>query len=176
MFQKTIAISGLAVVLVAASALVTTLPASAATADTSVTAAVASGGLSISAPGDLDLGAITPGQVGRAPLTAITVTDLRAGTAGWAATASISDFRSASLGTTIPSEDASYTPTTATTTGTATVTEHSTTGGAQATTVQEAADVTGNNSASWDAAIALAVPADALASDDYIATLTHSVA
>ncbi|WFR65749.1 hypothetical protein P9139_11200 [Curtobacterium flaccumfaciens] len=90
--------------------------------------------------------------------------------------ATVSDFTSETLGTTIAGGNATYTPTEATTSGSATVVKSAGVGGADGGAVQTATDVTGNNSASWDAEVALAVPSDALASDDYVATITHSVA
>ncbi|WFR65748.1 hypothetical protein P9139_11195 [Curtobacterium flaccumfaciens] len=59
MSRKTITISTLALALTVGGAVVAAPPASADTADTSVTAEVASGALSISAPEALDFGAIT---------------------------------------------------------------------------------------------------------------------
>ena len=144
-------------------------------ADSIATAAVAAGSLSISAPTGLDLGSITPGAAGTGTMAGVEVTDARAATAGWVASVAISDFTSAELGTTIPAAGASYTPTTATTTGTVSVTAAPATGGSE-TVVQTATGVSGNNTATWDGTVTLTVPADALAADDYTATITHSVA
>lgn len=144
-------------------------------ADTTVTATVAAGGLTITAPTTLNLGSITPGEAGTATLTGVKVTDARAATGGWLASVEISNFTSATTTTTIPAADATYTPTAAVTTGTASVAPATITGGAAAT-VQTATAVSGNNTATWDGALSLAVPADALAANDYTATITHSVA
>jgi hypothetical protein len=73
------------------------IPASAATAsDTPVTVEVSSGGLGISAPtGSVDLGSVlasTSAQTVSSPLGVVTMTDSRAGTLGWVATAGATDF------------------------------------------------------------------------------------
>lgn len=151
-------------------------PATAATTqDTTVTAAVAAGDLSISAPTALDLGAITPGSAGTATLSGIQVTDARAGTAGWVASATATDVTSAALGTTISASNIAVTTANAAVTGTATVAASNTVGGAANAAVQTASGVSGNNTATWDETISLTVPGDALAAGDYTTTITHSV-
>jgi hypothetical protein len=75
----------------------------------------------------------------------------------------------------ISAANASYTAGTATKTGTVTVTAAAKQTGLSTTgkTVQTATAVNGNNTATWDGTLALAVPSDALA-DDYTAVVTHS--
>ena len=105
----------------------------------------------------------------------MTVTDDRAGTAGWVATVSISDFTG--TGTTppsLPATAARYTAPAATVTGTATVNASTVTDISTAATVQTASAVTGNNTATWDPTLQIVAPSDALA-DTYTATITHSV-
>lgn len=154
------------------------LPASAATSDTPLTATVPTGTLTITAPtASVGLGSVTPGTTS-APtdLGAVTVTDDRAGTAGWVATASITAFTG--TGTTppsLPATAARYTAPVASVTGTATVAEAGTVTDISApATVQTASAVTGNNTATWSPTLQIVAPSDALA-DTYTATITHSV-
>ena len=107
------------------------------------------------------------------------VTDLRATLGGsWTVTASSTDWTTGGGTTlsTIPAGDATYDPGTITTTGTSSAA----TGGHLITLSGEPQDVvtatvTGNNTASWDPTIAVAVP-DAAVGGAYTATLTQSVA
>lgn len=158
------------------------LPASAATTgDTPVTTEVTAGTLDITAPtGPVDLGAAIPGgPTGSKALGDVTVTDNRANTEGWIASAAVTDFTSVNVTAgTIPASASAvaYTATAATTTGTATVTATSPASVAAATAVQTATAASGNNTATWSPTIVINVPANALAATDYTATFTHSVA
>lgn len=150
------------------------LPASA--ADTDATVQIQGGSIALAAPASFNLGAVAPGQSAQANLTGIGVTDDRAGETGWVSSVSVSDF----TGTTnpaeiIPAANVSYVTGDAVTTGTATVTSAGTvTGFPTLQTVQTATSVHGNNTATWDATIEIAAPADAVA-DTYTATIVHSV-
>lgn len=154
------------------------LPASAATADTPVTASIPTGTLSITAPtASVGLGSVPPGTTSSpTDLGTVTVTDDRAGTAGWVATASITAFTgTGTTPPTLPATAARYTAAAATVTGTATVTEAGTVNDiSSAVTVQTADAVTGNNTATWNPTLQIVAPSDALA-DTYTATITHSV-
>lgn len=157
----------------AALTLAVTLPANADTSDTTATVEVQAGALSIAAPAAMTLSAALPGATSTGTLSGVEVSDLRAGAAGWITTATITDFTSASTTATIPSTAVSFATATADVVGTATVTPSN--GGAGTGTLQTATAVTGNNTATWDQTINVAVPADALAATDYTATLTYSV-
>lgn len=150
------------------------LPASA--ADTDATVQIQGGTIGLAAPASFNLGAVAPGQTAQADLGGITVTDNRAGETGWVSSVSVSDF----TGTTnpaenIPAANISYMTGDAATTGTATVTSAGTvTGFPTLQTAQTAGSVHGNNTATWNATIEVAAPADAVA-DTYTATIVHSV-
>ncbi|MDO9396365.1 MAG: WxL domain-containing protein [Herbiconiux sp.] len=141
---------------------------------TPVTAEVEGGTLSIAAPATLALAGAEPGSTASGNLGTVTVTDDRADVLGWVTSVSISDFTPDTVtGASIPVSGFTYTPSVATTTGTVAVLESVATG-AGPSVVQTASDVTGQNSASWTAAVSLVIPSDALA-DTYSTTLTHSV-
>lgn len=163
--------SRVSLVLAVSAALVgsVTLPATA--ADTGVTVTVPTGGLAISAPGTAALGSIAPGANANVALTGVTVTDTRAGVGGWQAQVTMSALVSGA--NTIPASGATYTPAAATVNGNATVTPATVADLTTAKTVQTATAVSGNNDATWDATLNIAVPAGALAGD-YTGTLTHS--
>lgn len=146
------------------------LPATA--ADTGVTVTVPNGGISITAPVAAAFGSMVPGTNANVALSAVTVTDSRAGTAGWGAQIAMTALVSGV--NTIPASVATYTPAAAAVTGTATVTQATVTGLGTAASVQTATGVSGNNQAIWDATLNIAVPAGALAGA-YTATLTHSM-
>ncbi|MHA6694661.1 hypothetical protein [Homoserinimonas sp. A520] len=161
---------------VGAAALTATVafPASAATDTTNTTVEVQGGVLSVTAPASLALTGVQPGATATGTLTGVAVTDETADTVGWTASISITAFASTADPTlTIAATNVSYAPTVAVVTGTATATKSDATGGSG--NVQVASAVTGNNTATWDGAVSLAVPSDALAANDYTATLTHSV-
>lgn len=161
--------------IVGAAALTATsaMPAIAATDDTTATVEVTAGVLSIAAPASLSLSDVAPGMTSSGTLTGVQVSDQTADVAGWTASISITDFVSESVADAIPAEGVSYTPTAATVLGDATVTAATVLDGAGV--VQTATGVNGNNTATWNALVQLQVPQDALAADDYTATLTHSV-
>jgi hypothetical protein len=155
------------------------LPASA--LDTTTTVTVPSGTIGISSvPASAALGSVTPGTTATVTLTGVKVEDNRAGEAGWTATVSSTQFEGAKesvLGTPdniISAANASYTAGTATVSGTATVTAAAKQADLSAVkTVQTATAVTGNNTATWNGTLELAVPSNAIA-DDYTAVVTHS--
>jgi hypothetical protein len=146
--------------------------------DTTVTFAVTTGALSMTAPVSANLGSGAPGTTITGALGAVTVTDDRALlAASWTATASSSDFTTGG-GTpaeTIPVTDATYTPGTITTTGTITATGTPITLAHGAATVVAGTAGVGDNTATWNPNIAVAVPASAVGGD-YTGTLTQSVA
>jgi hypothetical protein len=154
----------------------TTSP-SAADPDTTVTFSVLSGALSISAPVSADLGSGAPGTTISGALGAVTVTDDRALlSASWTTTASASDWTTGS-GTpseTIPATDVGYDPGSITTTGTITATGTPITLSGTAAPVVTGTSGVGDNTASWDPVLSVAVPAAAVGGT-YTGTLTQSV-
>jgi hypothetical protein len=145
---------------------------------TTVTFTVSSGALSITAPATVDLGTNAPGTTIAGPLGTVTVTDNRALlAAAWTAFATSTDWTtgSATPAETIPAGDVGYNPGPITTTGTITVTGTPITlSGALQPVVTGTAGV-GDNTATWDPAISVAVPASAVVGA-YTGTLTQSVA
>jgi hypothetical protein len=148
--------------------------------DTTVTFTVTSGALTMTAPASANLGSGAPGTTISGAIGAVTVTDDRALlSAAWTATASSTDFTTGG-GTpaeTIPVGDVTYDPGSITsTTGTITVTPASAiTLSGTAQTVVTGTDGVGNNTATWDPTLAVAVPAAAVGGV-YTGTLTQSVA
>lgn len=148
--------------------------------DTTVTFSVNVGGLTMTAPTSANLGSGDPGGTITGNLHGnVVVTDVRATLGGtWTATASSTDWTTGA-GTPdeiIPADDATYAPGTITATGTSTAP----TGGHIITLSGEPQDVvtatvTGNNTATWDPTITVAVP-NAAVGGAYTATLTQSVA
>jgi hypothetical protein len=118
-----------------------------------------------------------PGTTITGSLGTVTVTDARALiSASWTATASSTNFTTGG-GTpaeTIPATDANYNPGPITTTGTITATGTDVTLSNAAQTVVAGTAGSGDNTASWDPTIAVAVPATAVGGL-YTATLTQSV-
>jgi hypothetical protein len=144
---------------------------------TTVTFAVTSGLLTMTAPTAASLGSGAPGGTISAPLGTVQVTDNRALlNASWAVTASSSNFTTGTATTaeTIPAGDATYAPGAVTTTGTITVAPSTITLSNSPQTVMAASSGNGDNTASWNPTIAVAVPAAAV-TGTYTATLTHSV-
>lgn len=146
--------------------------------DTTVTFTVTTGALAMTAPVSVNLGSGAPGATISGSLGTVTVTDNRALlSAAWTATASSTDFTTGG-GTgneTIPAGDVTYTPGAITTTGNITATGTTVTlSSASQTTVSGTAGV-GNNTASWDPTLAVAVPAAAVAGL-YSGILTQSAA
>lgn len=177
--RRTIIASAAALFIGGASVLTLAVPAFAATAPgTPVTVEVTGGALTISAPtGSVDLGSRTTSgsdQVVSAQLGNVVVTDNRAGTAGWTATVSAPDFTGPQTISTSTYGLVVYTAPQATVTGTATVnpsTESTLFSGGR---VQDAINVNGSNTATWDPTIAVTIPANALAGT-YNSSITHSV-
>ncbi len=156
---------------------VTTGPAMAVAGDTPVTLTVSGGSLSITVTeASAPLGAANPGaNTNSANLGDVVVTDTRAGVVGWNATASSSTVTSITVATVIPLSAITYTAPTGSTTGTSSV---ATASGVMTDPrdVKIASAVTGNNTATWNPSIVVAIPAQALAATDYTATITTSVA
>jgi hypothetical protein len=144
---------------------------------TTVTFAVTSGLLTMTAPTAASLGSGAPGGTISAPLGTVQVTDNRALlNASWTVTASTSNFTTGTATTaeTIPASDANYNPGPVATTGTITVTPTDITMSNSPQTVMAASAGNGDNTASWNPTITVVVPAAAV-TGNYTATLTHSV-
>jgi hypothetical protein len=149
------------------------------TVDTTTTFTVTSGALTITAPNTADVGSGAPGTTISGALGAVTVNDNRALlTATWTASASATDFTTgtATADETIPATDVSYAVGAITNTGTITPTgaDLAPMTNAAQPVVAGAAGV-GDNSATWDPTISVAVPASAVGGL-YTGTITHSVA
>jgi hypothetical protein len=186
------AAAGIALTPVAASAatrpavLATSSTAGGGDPDTTVTFTVTSTGtLSMTAPASVDLGTGAVGGTISGNLGGpVTVTDNRAlDAAAWTVTASSTDWTTGT-GTpteTIPAGDVTYTPGIIGTTGVITATGSAITLANAATppaldpTVVAGTAGVGDNSATWDPIISVAVPAGAVAGA-YTGTLTQSVA
>jgi hypothetical protein len=144
---------------------------------TTVTFAVTSGALTMTAPTAASLGSGAPGSSVSSQLGTVTVTDNRALlAASWTATVASTTFTTgtATPSETIPTADAYYDPGAISTTGTITVTP---TGVVLSTTPQAVVAGTagaGNNSASWSPRLVVTVPTSAV-SGTYTGTITHSV-
>ena len=160
-------------------ALVVALPASALPGDTSAMITVAGGSLSISAPtaaGNLGTRTNTvSGGTISGPLGQVQVNDARSPAAGstWVASV-ISTAFTPTTGTAIAASAVGYTVGTIAKVGTATYTANDPadlTGVAPAVT---ATGITGDNSATWNPTINVAVPGGMVATI-YYATITHSV-
>ncbi len=145
---------------------------------TSVTFQVTVGTLSISVPATADLGAGLPGQPNDGLFGAVTVADGRAlVNASWTATVSSSAFITGG-GTgneTIPASDVTYDPGTVSSTGTITVNSTDVTLSGAAQAVVTGSSGVGNNTATWDPTLDVAVPNTAVGGT-YTGTVTHSVA
>ena len=145
--------------------------------DTTLTFTVTSGELSMTAPASADLGSGAPGTTITSEIGAVTVADDRAAlSATWTAFASATDFTTgaATPAETIPVTDATYSPGTITTTGTITATPTDITLDGEPQTVVAGTAGVGNNTASWNPTVAVAVPAAAVGGT-YTGTLTQSV-
>ena len=158
-------------------AVATTLPASA--ADTTVTFAITTAGLTISAPGSVSIGSVASGSTSiSGPIGPVTVTDLRGTLNGsWTATVTGTDFTTGA-GTpaeTIPNINDSYSPGDGTHTGDGTFTP----GPGGIINVPRVAytgtGLTGNNTATWNPTLTVTIPPAAVAGT-YTGTVTHSVA
>jgi hypothetical protein len=145
--------------------------------DTTVTFAVTTGALSMSAPVSVNLGSGAPGTTISGALGPVTVTDDRALlSASWTATAAASDWTTgaATPAETIPASDVGYDPGSITTTGTITATGTPITLSGTATPVVTGTSGVGDNTATWDPVVSVAVPASATGGV-YTGTLTQSV-
>lgn len=153
--------------------------AAAASGSTPVTLAVNGGTLDISVPaGPVALGAVTASTSAQTITSALgnfTVTDGRAGTAGWTVTAGAVDFTGPQTISVSAPGSSTYTPGAATVTGTATVTSNNLSPMYPAAPVQVATGVIGINTAVWNPIISVTIPANTLAGT-YSSTITHSVA
>jgi hypothetical protein len=148
------------------------------TVNTTTTFTVSSGALTITAPDTADLGSGAPGTTISGSLGTVTVTDNRALlTAAWTATSAAADFTTGAGTTneTIPATDASYTVGAITTTGTITASGSNVSMTNAPKTVVAGSAGVGDNTASWNPTIAVAVPASAVGGL-YTGTITHSVA
>jgi hypothetical protein len=145
--------------------------------DTTITFAVTTGELTMTAPTAANLGSGAPGTTISGLAGPDVVTDNRAAlTATWTVTASSTNFTTggATSTETIPAGDATYAPGAIFTTGTLTAsgTTITLTNGAQPVVTGTGS---GDNTATWNPTIAVAVPASAVGGD-YTGTLTQSVA
>jgi hypothetical protein len=145
--------------------------------DTTVTFTVTTGALSMSAPVSADLGIGAPGTTISGALGPVTVTDDRALlSASWTTTASSSDWTTgaATPAETITATDVGYDPGSITTTGTITATGTPVTLSGTAAPVVTGTSGVGDNTATWNPVISVAVPASAVGGP-YPGTLTQSV-
>jgi hypothetical protein len=149
-----------------------------------VTFTVTTGLLTLTVPGAAALSDVAPGATSTGALGAVTVTDDRALlAASWTVTASTSAFTTGGGTTpeTIPISHVGYAVGSITTTGTITATGTDLPAGTGAgdfsgtpqTVVAGTAGV-GDNTATWDPTISVAVPASAVGGG-YTGTITHSV-
>jgi hypothetical protein len=172
------AVLGAALTSTAASAAVTAKSAPAAgDPDTAVTFSVTSGLLAMTAPTAANLGSGAPDTTITGPVGTTAVTDDRAAlAASWTAVASSTAFTTggATLAETIPAGDIGYAPGAITTTGTITSAGFTVTLSGTAQTVVTGTAGIGDNSASWDPTLAVAVPSAGVVGL-YSGTLTQSV-
>lgn len=144
---------------------------------TTVTFAITTGALSLTAPASVDLGSGAPGDTISGDLGLVTVTDNRALlTAAWTATAASTNFTTGGGTTneTIPATDVTYDPGTVDHVGTITTTGTLITMSNSAQTVVTGTAGVGNNTASWTPLISVAVPSAAVGGA-YTGTITQSV-
>jgi hypothetical protein len=142
-----------------------------------VTFTVNSGALSMSAPVSVDLGSGAPGTTISGSLGAVSVTDDWALlSASWTATAASTDWTTggATPTETIPATDVGYDPGSITTTGVITATGTPITLSGTPAPVVTGTNGVGDNTATWNPAISVAVPASAVGGT-YTGTLTQSV-
>ncbi|MGA5823860.1 hypothetical protein ACPC54_39175 [Kitasatospora sp. NPDC094028] len=159
--------------------------AGAAPGDTTVTFSVSAGSLTISVPaGPAGLGSGPPGNSVSGQLGNVTVTDDRALlTAAWTASAISTSFKTGGGTTaeTVPASAVSYwSGTASSTTGLGVFTPgQATAAQAQSLNVSRTAysltGGTGNNSATWNPTLVVAIPASAV-NGTYTGTVTHSIA
>jgi hypothetical protein len=145
--------------------------------DTTVTFTVTSAALTMTAPTTVNLGSGAPGTTIAGPLGTVQVADDRALlAASWTADATATDW---TTGTGTPAEtisagDVGYDPGTVTTTGTITTTGTPITLSATPAPVVTGAAGVGDDTASWDPTLSVAVPASAVGGV-YTGTLSESV-
>ena len=161
-------------------AVVATVTATAATTGTTTaTVTITGGALAITVPSDAGslgsesntvAGSTISGQLGE-----VQVSDARSAAAGsgWVATA-ISTAFTPPAGPTIGAANVGYDAGSITKVGTATYTANNPAGLAGASPVVTATGITGDNSATWNPTINVAVPGGTLAGT-YLGTITHSV-
>ena len=155
----------------------TALPASADT--TAATVTVTGGALAITAPVDAGSLGSRSNTVGggtiSGPLGQVQVNDARSAAAGsgWVASAISTAFTPPS-GPAIPASAVGYTAGTITKVGTATFTANNPNNLTGVAPVVTATGITGDNSATWNPTINVAVPGG-MAAGTYSATITHSV-
>jgi hypothetical protein len=167
-------------VVLAAAGLFGVCLASPASADpTAVTVTVAGGSLGITVPTTANLGSRTNTVAGGTLSTAlgvVVVSDARSAVAGsgWVTTA-ISTALTPSAGPTIPASAIGYTVGAITQVGTATYTANDPAALTGVTPALTATGITGDNSATWNPMINIAIPGG-MAAGAYTGTITHSVA
>ena len=145
--------------------------------DTTVTFTVTTGALSLSAPVSVNLGSGAPGTTIAGPLGPVTVTDDRALlVANWTVTAAATDWTTggSTPAETIPATDVGYDPGSITTTGVITGTGTPVTLANSSAPVVTGTAGVGDNTASWDPTLAVAVPQYSVGGV-YTGTLTQSV-
>jgi hypothetical protein len=144
---------------------------------TTVTFTVTVGALSMTAPTAVNLGGGVPGATISGSVGSVTVTDDRALlTAAWTATASSTTWLTGSGTTneTIPAGDVTYTPSDINTTGIITAAGTAISLSGAATPVVTGTAGVGNNTATWNPTLVVAVPAAAVGGV-YTAALVQSV-
>jgi hypothetical protein len=158
--------------------------ASAAPGDTTVTFSVTGGALAVSVPSSAALGSGLPGSSISGQLGSVTVTDSRALlNAHWTASVTSTSFTTGAgtAAETIPTSAVSYwSGNASSTTGLGTFTPGQTTAGDKQTldasrTAHGLATGTGNNSATWNPTLVIAIPNSAV-NGTYTGTVTHSIA
>jgi hypothetical protein len=155
------------------------IPASAAPGESTATVTITGGFLSISVPADAgSLGSLVNtvgGGTISGSLGQVVVTDARSAAAGstWVASVISTAFTPLS-GPTIPASRVGYTAGTITKVGTATYTANDPTNLTGASPAVTATGITGDNSATWNPTINVAVPGGTIAGT-YSGTITHSV-
>jgi hypothetical protein len=155
----------------------TAMPASAAAGDTTTTFVLSGDGISVAVQANATL---TAGKTGAASVSGslgdVTVTDLRGGTTNWNTSATSTTFTSVNGTTTSTSTGVSYNGGSITTSGTSAVppaTAKSLT--ATPVVVVGPAEVSGNNTATWNPTLTVSLPATAL-TGTYTGTVNTSVA
>jgi hypothetical protein len=144
---------------------------------TTMTFVVTVGALALSAPVSANIGSGAPGTTVSGLLGTVTVTDNRAlAIAAWTATASSTSWITGggTFDETIPATAGTYSPGPVTTTGEITAVPHAITLSTSPQPVVVGSAGVGDNTASWNPTIAVAIPAGAVGGT-YTSTLTQSV-